>query len=504
MPKYRTHGELDDPYVEDGDRMFLGLDAYTEPSLLEQGMVKLSINMRFDKGVAKVRKGLTEIIELPEPVLSLLSFSDPDGVNDILGLGSEKAYGVLKADRVPLEFTENVTEPFGLQVFNKVIVFDNGIRPQVSSGDANFTQLSSTPTIDDGLFVACPNAPFGIFMSNRLIVPDFTDSTTTIIASDLFEENLFQLSTGEFFLNRGTNDLTLAFSVFAENQLLAFNQNSIFLVNNMHSLESAQFEITRQYGIAGTKALCQNGSYTYFMSSEGNVQVLVPSSDPAKGLGISISKTTLDLEPLSKPITPILENIDFNYLWKTILVYHRNRVYVAFVTTGQTDARTIAVYNSLNSMWESLDILPEPIIDMVSHRGKLYIASGNKVYEYESGMTDDGAGIIGQLETRDYTLGSLDIKKFIRGSLGYASSNGGNTTISVFLKDPDGVILSKSILEDNEDFDRMTRFSTRRRGYAASVKIDTVSAGTLQNEIRRVSMEGFVGNGRMGGTFDGN
>ena len=503
MPKYRSHGQLDDPFVEDGDRMFLGLDANTEPSLLESGMVKLSVNMRFDSGVAKVRKGLNQIIQLAEPCLALLPFSDPDGNNDILALGSDHAYFVI-TNKSPLAFAETMTEPFGLQVFNKILVFENGKRPQESGGEDDFTQFSSTPSIDDGLFVACPNAPFGIYMSNRLIVPDYSDTSTTVIASDLLQENLFQLSTGEFYLNYGTNDRILAFSVFAENQLLAFNQNSIFLINNIHSLDSAQFEITRQYGIAGTKALCQNGSYTYFMSSEGNIQVLVPSSDPAKGLGISISKTTLDQEPLSKPITPILENIDFNYLWKTIIVYHRNRVYCAFVTQGQTDARTIVVYNSLNSVWESLDILPVPINDMVSHRGRLYIASGNNIYEYESAITDDGAGIVGQLETRDYTLGSLDIKKFIRGSIGYASANGGNTSISVFLKDPDGVILSKSIQEDDDDFDRMTRFSTRRRGYAASVQVSSVSGGNQQNEIRRISMEGFVGNGRTGGTFDGN
>ena len=29
MPRYRSHGQLDDPFVEEGDQHFVGLDALT-------------------------------------------------------------------------------------------------------------------------------------------------------------------------------------------------------------------------------------------------------------------------------------------------------------------------------------------------------------------------------------------------------------------------------------------------------------------------------------------
>ena len=40
MPKFRSHGQLDDPYQEDGDALFTGMDAFTDPTLLQEGMVQ--------------------------------------------------------------------------------------------------------------------------------------------------------------------------------------------------------------------------------------------------------------------------------------------------------------------------------------------------------------------------------------------------------------------------------------------------------------------------------
>ena len=153
------------------------------------------------------------------------------------------------------------------------------------------------------------------------------------------------------------------------------------------------------------------------MSNEGDVQVLVPSSDPGKGMGIAITKLTLDQEPLSKAITPIMENINFDALDKTILHYHKNRVYVAVCLNGATEPNSLLVYNSLYSTWESMDLLPISIKDIVSFRGKMYIASADAVYEYEQTQTGGGTPIAGKIITRDYLLGSRDIKKFVRGTI---------------------------------------------------------------------------------------
>jgi hypothetical protein len=132
------------------------------------------------------------------------------------------------------------------------------------------------------------------------------------------------------------------------------------------------------------------------------------------------------------------------------------------------------------------------------------LASTTKVYEYESSMSDDGTPISGRLTTRDYVLGSRDIKRFVRGTIGYGSEQDGRTQISVQTKNPDKQVDSIDITETDNNFSRMQRFNARQRGYAASVKVEASSGLTEQSEIRRVTLEGFVANGRTGGDFDGN
>jgi hypothetical protein len=503
MPRYRSHGQLDDPFIEDGDQVFTGLDAYTEPSLLQQGIVSNAENIRFDQGVAKVRKGSSKKKTLTNG-RSLVAFTDPDGVSDLYVISDFQISPVFTNGTPRTLLQESGKNVNAIQLFNKLIIFDEGNRPQIWDGTSQtLSELSATPTITDGTFIACPDAPFGHYIANRLVVPNYSDSPTTVVCSDIFNENLFQLATGEFFLNRGTKDRTLAIETFQENQIICFNAESVHIVNNLHSLDSASFEITRQLGICGRKAVCQSGSYIYFMSNEGDVQVLVPSSDPAKGLGIAISKTTLDREPLSKPITPILDNLNLSALDKTILHYHRNRVYCAVCLNDETTPKHIAVYNSLLSVWESIDSVPYGILDIESFDGKLYLMSENAVFEYESSQDDDGSQIVGKITTRDYVLGSRDIKRFVRGTMGYASADGATTKITVQTKNPDRQVASLEATADAVGFSRMQRFSARQRGYSASVSVESTS-GLQQTEIRRVSIEGFVANGRTEGGFDGN
>lgn len=512
MPRFRTHGELDDPFLEDGDLTFVGVDNFTEPSLLEAGMVHASINMRFDGGVAKVRKGCNKIVTFTDEISSLLTFRDPDGVEDVVAVTTNNINyltSIIKT-HAPALASPVSNKANALQIFNNILVFDMNQRPQKSDGISAFVQLPTTPSINDGSFITCPDAPFGQYIANRLIVPNYADGTTSIIASDIFDENNFQVANAEFFMNKGTNDLTLGFLPYQDNQMIVLNSRSIHIVSNLHSLESASFEITRQYGVSGPRAFCQSGSYVYFMSNEGNIQVMVPGQDPAKGLGLAISKMTLDSEPLSKPINRFLEQINLDALGNVIVKYHRNRVYFAIPINGtgsDQEPNCIAVYNSLRSRWESIDVLKGGLItirDMASYKNKLYIASPHEVYEYETTTSDDGDPVTGKIITRDYNLGTRDIKKFVRGSLGYFAENQSSIDISVSTKNPNKKIVSKTITEDDDENFRMTRFNARQRGYSASVEVNITSGSNFESELQRVSLEGFVGNSRTGGSFDGN
>ena len=97
--------------------------------------------------------------------------------------------------------------------------------------------------------VQCPNTNFGTFFSNRLIVPQPSDSQYTVIASDLLDTDNFYAAESQFRINRGTADRLVGFTPYLENQLICFFRNSIHLINNIALTNSAAvFEITRQRG----------------------------------------------------------------------------------------------------------------------------------------------------------------------------------------------------------------------------------------------------------------
>ena len=476
MPKYRSHGQLDDPHVEDGDSAFIGLDQETEPTLLKQGMVQIAENVRFEEGVIKSRKGLTLLKEVENTGKALVRFLDPNNLREDMvivttkGISSYLSGSVLinpwdtnedifdEAEYVWADYNEidsDFDDPLGesdfvngTHCFDKIIIFSNDSRPRIWNGnpDLPVENLSTRPA-DESVDFACPDAAFGMYFANRLVVPYRDDSPTTVAFSDILELNQFT-NLNTFFCNKGTSDKTVGFAPFSENQVLVLNKHSLHLINNCHALASAStnYEVSRQYGCAGSRAFAQNGSYTYFVSNEGSIQVLVPSSDPAKGLGISISKITLDQEPLSKPITPFIETVNLEHVDKSLVHYHRNKVYFCLPVNGSTEPNAICVYDSLNSQWVSIDTFEDPnfkIVDINSLNETLFILTADKFYSYETNTSDDGELIKSKVRTRDFLMGTREIKKFARGTLNYILGDDAELSVKTYTKNPDSILQSR-------------------------------------------------------------
>ena len=51
-------------------------------------------------------------------------------------------------------------------------------------------------------FFACPNAPFGMYFANRIVVPHYDDSPSTVAFSDLLDASTFSLI-NTFYANKG-------------------------------------------------------------------------------------------------------------------------------------------------------------------------------------------------------------------------------------------------------------------------------------------------------------
>jgi hypothetical protein len=226
----------------------------------------------------------------------------------------------------------------------------------------------------------------------------------------------------------------------------------------------------------------------------------VPSSDPAKGMGISISKATLDSEPLSKPITPTIDRINLASISTSVVHYHKNKIYFCVPLNDEVRPRHILVYDSLVNQFVSIDSLPVDIMDIKSLEDKLYILSPDAVYLYEDSDSDDGTLIQSKLETRNYVMGSRDIKNFISGSYGYSAKANVNINVSINTFSPDSSTPVKSITTAADTADTLDKFNIKQRGYSASVVLESNGG---ECKFKRTSVQGYL-TGRTEGTFDGN
>jgi hypothetical protein len=536
MPRHKQMGRMDDPVLAEGDRGFRGIDSYLEPTTLEGGLVEASQNMRLDGDLASVRKGIefkAGAVTLTysagtEEVFASSLFSDPATGNEYIACATKDKV-ILWNDSnntgIYVDYTgsEVVAAADGAsfcQSLEKLILF-RGTGKDPLEWDGVFTDTNGDGTVDSTFNlknngsptagrIECPRTDFGVFFANRLIVPQPSDSAYTIIMSDLLDTDNFYAAESQFRINRGTADRLVGFTPYLENQLLVFFRNSIHLVNNVATTSAAAvFEITRQRGCVARKSVAASGPQIYFLSDDG-VFTLQQGLDPAKGLGVAISKVSGEAIPLSRPIQDQFKEVNYAAADKACGIVFDNKYFLACPTGSSTDNNKIFVYDILNTAWTSIDSFPAGFVidDFVTvlhgsnpQKRRLF-AVNDKGWHLVDEATTDITGTIGsasttstaisaKLKTRSFTLGSIDVKSWKRGQLGCEVNNGDQFTIKVNTTDPDR---SNTVHTENYSGsaeEKLIRFgSGRARGYAANVEID-VTAG--RPSFRHVSLEAIAG-----------
>ena len=536
MPRYKQMGRMDDPVLAEGDRGFRGIDSYLEPTTLEGGLVEASQNMRLDGDLASVRKGIefkAGAVTLTysagtEEVFASTLFSDPATGNEYIACATKDKV-ILWNDSnntgIYVDYTgsEVVAAADGAsfcQSLEKLILF-RGTGKDPLEWDGVFTDTNGDGTVDSTFNlknngsptagrIECPRTDFGVFFANRLIVPQPSDSAYTIIMSDLLDTDNFYAAESQFRINRGTADRLVGFTPYLENQLLVFFRNSIHLVNNVATTSAAAvFEITRQRGCVARKSVAASGPQIYFLSDDG-VFTLQQGLDPAKGLGVAISKVSGEAIPLSRPIQDQFKEVNYAAADKACGIVFDNKYFLACPTGSSTDNNKIFVYDILNTAWTSIDSFPAGFVidDFVTvlhgsdpQKRRLF-AVNDKGWHLVDEATTDITGTIGsasttstaisaKLKTRSFTLGSIDVKSWKRGQLGCEVNNGDQFTIKVNTTDPDRSTTVHTENYSGSAEEKLIRFgSGRARGYAANVEID-VTAG--RPSFRHVSLEAIAG-----------
>jgi len=528
MPRYKPMGRMDEPILTEGDRGFRGIDSYLEPTTLEGGLVEASENMRLDGDLASVRKGIefksgavSLTYSATEQVFATVLFSDPaTGVefiacatkNKVILWNDQNDTGIDIAYPGGEEVASGDNASF-VQAMEKLILFRGESKdPLEWNGDFTtptaFT-LKNNPSPTAGR-IECPSTNFGLFFANRLIVPQPSDSAYTVIMSDLLDTDNFFAADSQFRINRGTADRLVGFTPYLENQLLVFFRNSIHLINNVATTSAAAvFEITRQRGCVARKSIAASGPQIYFLSDDG-VFTLQQGLDPAKGLGVAISKVSGEAIPLSRPIQDQFKDVNFAHADKAVGIVFDNKYFLAVPTGSSTDNNKILVYDILNTAWTSVDSFPAGFVidDFVTvlhgnnpQKRRLFAVNDKGWHLVDEGTTDitgtignpstTSTAISAKLKTRSFTLGSVDVKRWKRGQLGCNVNNGDQFTIKVNTTDPDRTNTVHTENYSGSAEEKLIRFgSGRARGYAANVEVD-VTAG--KPSFRHISLEAIAG-----------
>jgi hypothetical protein len=407
-----------------------------------------------------------------------------------------------------------------VQSLEKLILFRGSSKtPMEWDGDVSNDFVVKANASPGAGRIQCPNTDYGVFFRNRLIIPQPADSVYSLIMSDLLDTDNYYAADSQFRINKGSADFLVGFYPYQEDQLIVFMRNSIHMINNIATTSAANtYEITRQHGCVARKSIAQSGPQTFFLSDNG-VIVLSPGTDPAKGLGVAISKVSGETIPMSRQVQDQFDHptlgVNYKYAHLACGVVFDNKYYLAVPTASSTKPNKVFVYDLISAAWISVDSYPAmsgPLAFQVddwvicSHgsdptKRRLFACNPTGWYLLEQNTIDDSlrkigstsasdtVAIAGKLVTRAFTLGNQDVKRWRRGQLGVNTVASDAFNIKVNTIDPDSSTAVLSHTADSTE-EALLRFGTgRTRGYGAQVEIN-VTAGCPS--FRHVNLEAIA------------
>ncbi len=407
--------------------------------------------------------------------------------------------------------------------------------------------LSSTPIftrqVSVGLgFSHMPAPEYATYHQRRLVMPfkytaddvvnDFTyrKILDEIITSDILDSDTYDQIYGQFRFNAGTADFNVGLHSFSDDKLLVFNRNSIHLVSGAGQIAKVQL-ITDEVGCVARQTIVQVGNNVLFLSDNGVYGANFQDLYNLRGNEV----------PLSSPINPIIQRINRDVWDKSVGVYFDNRYYLAVplneevVTVdvnGVSSTRinraqannAILIFNLLNKQWESIDTTNAPNWDIAnlivagkkSDRAVYAVNSLGGLHRLDARVqakdilattipvsgseTEDPYDIPASVTTRQFTLGSMDRKRWNNLELHVQSSidEASDLSISAELENLDTTIAlntlsalnSGTALSPDEDVSVRARIGNKR-AYGMQVTLNNTSGRPRFRGIKVGGAEAF-------------
>ena len=413
---------------------------------------------------------------------------------------------------------------------NETVALAHGFEFYVdaSKTDSHVTDggsLTSTPVftrkVSVGLgFTHMPAPPFAVYHQRRLAMPfkfsvdtavdSFTsrDILDEVIISEPLDSDTYDQIYAQYRFNAGTADFVVGLHSFAEDTLLVFNRNSIHTIFDTLVLANSKNRLlTNEVGCVARKSIAQVGNQVIFLSDNGVYGIQFLDEYNLRG-----TET-----PLSEPINETIKRINKDAWENSVATYFDNRYFISVPLDGATSNNAILVYNFLTKQWESVDQVNDAnfhstnliVVGNGDDRAVYAVNDIGGVHRLEKrvdgidrvitqiGGTQQNLNVNGSVTTRQYTLGSLERKRWKEFELHVQSSedNTSDFDISAETENPDATVALGS-LEDfngtalaiNEDVSIRGRIGNRR-GYGIQFTINNTSG---RPRIRAIDTDGSV------------
>ena len=371
-----------------------------------------------------------------------------------------------------------------------------------------------------------PPADFGIYFQNRLILKT---NNHFIAASDILSDT-FDMQLNVFNINLGSGDNIIGFLPWIESQFLVFMSRAIYIafIENTISVtgpsgppggNSSITVVTNEVGCLARRSIVNAGQFVFFLSPKG-VHMLTPQLD---------LKLVGNTQPLSEPIADFFDALNYTTAFHSAAAYYNNRFYISVPWNGSVYNNRVAVYNTLNQQWESVDSYQSDMfVDeffACSYGNERRLMAGCRIW---SGWWDGDAGNIalspgvalleevndvdqwsyvyqapnyviqsspinGLMKTREYMFDSLGEKRFTRAQVQTSNIAGDRVQITASAYDPDA---QEMILDYTFEGGTHTTLRPRvaLRGSAIDIEVQILSGSP---SVKTVSVTGITTDRQM-------
>jgi hypothetical protein len=493
------------------------LQAFNKVFIFRKGQVALEWNGSFS-GTPAFTKVASGTYTQPVP----LSLTDIDYASGVATATASTAAVATLLVGDTLTFTDAGSSTYSVGDTITVQTIPSTTTFTFSTDKADATNKNGTvqKRVSVGLgFSHMPAPEFAVYHQRRLVMPfqfsvDASANSYTsrgiideVIASDILDSDTYDQIYAQYRFNAGEADFTVGLHSFSEDNLMVFNRNSIHLISNTTSLQSASTKLlTDEVGCVARKSIEQVGNQVIFLSDNG-----VYSTQFFDEYNLRGTET-----PLSEPINETIKRINTDQRSQAVAVYFDNRYFIAVPLDDALRNNAILIYNFLNKQWESIDSVDSTDWDIQnlivagegSQRGVYAINRLGGIHKIDSrlqgddlinvsiGGSNETKDVKGSITTRQYTFGNMSRKNWKEFQMHVESSadNVSNFDLSAETENPDGTFALGTLnsFNGNSDLAAAEDVSIRgrignRRGHGIQFTVNNTQG---RPRIRSIQTQG--------------